>query len=691
MNPRPPLIRCFRAWLFILAISSSSLPAAITVPPFFSDGMVLQRDGTTPIWGTAVPGEHITAELDGHSVSAIADGNGHWTTAFKGLAAGGPFTLTIKGTSATVTISNVLVGDLWLCAGEVNMASSLGDMGAMAKDDIATANDPDLRWFCPKSTISGDPYQGELWRETTPAAMVTNSAVAFYFARRLRQNIHVPVGIIVATSQFAPLQTWLSPEALNGLGLGPEISGVLDAYNHLDTITAKYLSDLSTWEQTSNRQDPGNKGFALGWADPKTDTRDWKRIPNLGDWSTLDIPSGGVVWLRKSIDLPAEAAGKDISLNIGFLSNEGKEFGNVLGTVYFNNHLVGSLGDCLKHVYVSHDQPPSKVPGKLVVAGTNVIAVRFFTQEPKAHWKKTTLRFDAADKIAWPSLTPDWIAKVEAQLPPQPPEAADSRPIPPSAPSELGLPSLFYNLMLKPIEGYGIRGVIWYQGEADTETFLGDVPSILKNYPPGYYRKLLPAFIADLRRLWNQPDLPFYFVQMAPLHGHYKFTGQPMKCDGPPLRESQLLTWQTVPNTGMVVSIDLGDGKLIPPNKKPFGERLALVAMANAYGQRIDFSGPIYDSMAVEGNKIRLKFKYIGGGLMASNGPLKDFAIAGADEHFVWGDAVIDGDSVVVSSPSIAAPVAVRYGWLDTPLDCHLYNKAGLPASPFRTDDWPLP
>ena len=312
-----------------------------------------------------------------------------------------------------------------------------------------------------------------------------------------------------------------------------------------------------------------------------------------------------------------------------------------------------------------------------------------FTQEQKARWKKTDLRFDTAEKTAWPAQTHDWIAKVEAKLPPLPTEAAASRPSPPGFPFQTGLPSLYYNLMLKPIVGYGIKGLAWYQGEADTETFVGDMPSILRNYPPVYYRKLLSAFIAEVRQLWHQADLPFYFVQMAPLHGHYKFSGQPIKCDGPPLRESQLKTWQTVPNTGMVVSIDLGDGKLIPPNKKPFGERLALVALANTYGQNVAFSGPIYDSMTVEGNKIRLKFKYTGSGLVAQNGSLADFAIAGTDQKFAWGDAVIDGDTVVVSSPSTASPVAVRYGWLDEPLDCHLFNKEGLPASPFRTDDWP--
>jgi sialate O-acetylesterase len=666
-----------------------TLHAAIKLPPFFSNGMVLQRDGAASIWGTAGSGEAITAEIEGQTTSATSDAKGDWSIAFKGLAAGGPFTLTIKDGAETVTLTDVLVGDVWLCAGEINMASTLGDMGALATDDVASANDPQLRWFCPKSMVSGDPYQGKAWTDTTPATVSVNSAVAYYFARDLRKKINVPVGLIVVTSQYTPLQTWISPDGLDSLGLGPEITSVFNDYNNLDAATTKYLSDLSDWEKAYNRQDPGNNGFAQGWADPKTDTNDWKKISNLGDWPSLGVPNGGVIWVRKSIDLPASAAGQGISLGVGILSNEGKEFGNVLGTVYFNGQKVGTLGDCLRHIYASHDQPPSKVPRSLVVAGTNVIAIRFFSQEPKAHWKKTDLRFDNGDKTEWPTLTPDWLGKVEAQLPPQPPDAAASRPVAPSAPAQLGLPSYFYNLMLKPIKGFGIKGVIWFQGEADTETFIGDVPSILKNYPPVYYRKLLPAFIADLRQLWHQSDLPFYFVQIVPLHGHVKPTGQPQNCDTPPLRESQLVTWQTVPNTGMVVGIDLGNGSLTPPNKKPFGERLALVALANAYGQKIDSSGPIYDSMSIEGNKIRLKFNYVNGGLIAQNGPLVDFAIAGADRKFVWGDAAIDGDTVVVSSPAVPTPVAVRYGWLDTAVDCHLYNKAGLPASPFRTDTWP--
>jgi sialate O-acetylesterase len=403
------------------------------------------------------------------------------------------------------------------------------------------------------------------------------------------------------------------------------------------------------------------------------------------------LSNGGVVWARKTIDVPAETAGTDAVVTVGMLRNEGKEFGNLLGTVYFNNHEVGSVGRLLRHSYSAPDPPEVKVPGSFIVAGTNVIAVRFFTQKAKAPFTKTDFVFKSVDrKKPVPTITSDCIAKVESELPALPADAAASRPVTPPSPPKVRLTSFFYDTMLNRVVGYGIKGVIWYQGEANTENFGGAPPSALGNYPPFSYRKLLPALISDWRSLWKQGDLPFYIVQLPNTNTHNKPTGQPERSDWAVLRESQLLTWETVPHTGMVVTIDTGTGDLHPPNKQPVGERMALVADAQTYGEKVEFSGPIYDSMSVEGNKIRLKFKYADSGLVAKKEPLKEFAIAGADKKFVWGDATIDGATILVSSPDVSAPAAVRYAWLDNPTDCSLYNKAGLPASPFRTDDWPL-
>ena len=684
-----------RLVLFGMALAFP-LRAEITLPTFFSNGMVLQRDTSAPIWGTASPGEAITVQLNGQTASATADDKGNWSAAFKGLAAGGPFTLDIKGGSDAVSFSDVYVGDVWLCSGQSNMAYNLGQMGALAAPDMATANDPQFRWFVPANFIVEDPYKNHIWMGTTPTTISGDSAVAFYFGRSLRQKISVPVGILEVAFPGSAIEGWITPEGFDTLGMGPEEKALADEYNSLDTVTPKFLSDLDAWEKTSNRGDPGDKEFAQGWADPKTDTSDWKSIPNLADWSSLGIPNGGVIWIRKSIEMPADAAGKDFSVTIGDLRNGGKEFGNLIGTVYFNNQEVGTIGDSLKHIYTAPEDSTVKVPGNLVAAGTNVIAVRIFTQKAKAPYNKTNLEISPVDKKKTEvpaTITPDWLAKVAAQLPPEPPEAAASRPVCPPSPPQVRLPSFFYNFMLKQVVGYGIKGVIWYQGEANTANFPGAPPSVLGNYPPVSYRKLLPALIADWRRLWKQDDLPFYIIQLPNTNSDNRPQpdASPGKSDWAALRESQLLTAQTVPNTGLVVAIDIGNGNLHPPNKKPIGERATLLALANAYGQKITFSGPIYDSMTVEGDKIRIKFKYVGGGLAAKNGILKEFAIAGDDHKFVWADAVIDGDTVLVSSPSVTAPAAVRYAWADDPLECNLYNTDGLPASPFRTDDWPLP
>lgn len=252
----------------------------------------------------------------------------------------------------------------------------------------------------------------------------------------------------------------------------------------------------------------------------------------------------------------------------------------------------------------------------------------------------------------------------------------EGRPVPaaPQKPDAPGWkPTVLYNAMIAPIVPYAIAGVIWYQGESNADNAV-------------LYRKQFPAMIKNWREDWSQGDFPFLFVQLA---NFMKREDQPSDPDWAWLRESQTMTLST-PKTGMAVIIDIGDSKDIhPKNKADVGKRLALAARSVAYGQKIVYSGPMVDSMKVEGGKVRLTFKHIGGGLVGKGGQtLKGFAIAGTDRKFVWADAKIDGDTVVVSSGTVAQPVAVRYAWANDP-ECNLYNKEGLPASPFRTDDWP--
>jgi sialate O-acetylesterase len=235
-------------------------------------------------------------------------------------------------------------------------------------------------------------------------------------------------------------------------------------------------------------------------------------------------------------------------------------------------------------------------------------------------------------------------------------------------------PSVLFNSMINPLLPYAIRGAIWYQGESN----VGRAEQ---------YAKLFPTMIADWRKAWGQGDFPFLFVQLAP----YAYNKQADTLQLPELWEAQLKTLTASPNTGMCVTTDIATTNDIhPPNKQDVGQRLALWALANTYGKDIVFSGPLYESMAVEGSKIRIKFKHSDGGLAAhGDKPLSHFTIAGEDQKFVPATAEIDGESVVVSSPDVAKPVAVRFGWSDT-AEPNLFNKAGLPASPFRTDEFPM-
>ncbi len=276
-------------------------------------------------------------------------------------------------------------------------------------------------------------------------------------------------------------------------------------------------------------------------------------------------------------------------------------------------------------------------------------------------WNETTGKAYQETLKAWNEATAK--AKKDGQPLPPKPVPSSPQPKPPASPDGgPGDPASLYNGMLAPIIPYGIKGAIWYQGESNAKN-------------SKQYRTLFPAMIADWRARWKQGAFPFFFVQIAP------FNGQP-----PEIREAQFLTLSKVENTAMAVTTDVGDAKDIhPKQKEPVGQRLALAARALTYGEKIEYSGPLYDSMTAKGGSLILNFKHVGGGLVAKDGELKGFTIAGADKKFVPAQAKIHGATVVVAAEGVAAPKAVRYGWENVP-DVNLFNKEGLPASPFRTD-----
>jgi len=639
--------------------------AEVRVPAIIGDNMVLQQGRKVRLWGTAQPGESVKVSFAGQSVHATADTQGHWQVFLSSLQAGGPSALTIAGTN-TLTFKNVLVGDVWICSGQSNMEFPLVNANGGA-EAVAQANYPEIHLFTVQKKTATSPLddmQGH-WVVTTPDQVGQFSAVGYFFGREIYQRLKIPLGLIHTSWGGTPAEAWTSHEALLS---APDLKPILDRYQKsleaLPQRQQEYERALAEWEQKNIYSDPGNKGEALGYADPSFGTADWKQMNLPQFMETAGLRIDGAVWFRKEIDLPADWAGKELALNLTPIDD--------FDVTYFNGTRVGSTGIETPNSYMVPRH--YKVPGALVHAGRNVIAVRVFDRAGEGGFGGSSpmslLPVGASDAGAI-SLAGSWSYKIELGLEPKNPDWGSRPELP--GPANQNSPSVLYNAMIAPLVPFAIRGAIWYQGESNAG----------RAYQ---YRLLFPTMIRDWRSRWSQGDFPFYFVQLANWKPR---NAEPVESEWAELREAQTLTL-TQPHTGMAVIIDIGDTNDIHPrNKLDVGKRLANWALAETYHQKLELSGPLYDSFAIEHEMVRLKFKHLGGGLKtADGGPPKGFAIAGADHKFVWAEARIEGDTMVVWSKDVAHPVAVRYAWADNPL-CNLFSAAGLPASPFRTDDWP--
>ena len=499
-------------WCVFGLLAAVSAGAAVTVPSVIGDHMLVQQGIRIPVWGKADPGEQVTVTLGDDTAEAVADDDGRWLVSLPKQKAGGPLDMTISGKDGGLTVSDILVGEVWVCSGQSNMQFGLASSNN-AEAEIAAAKYPEMRLFTVERTVATEAQEDctGSWSVCSPETVAGFSAVGYFFGRELHTTLGVPVGLIHTSWGGTPAESWTTQSTLE--------------------------------------------------SDPDF-------TPMLERWANIEK------------DYPAAKAAHDAAM---------------------------------------------------------------------AEWQA------AAEK-----------AKAEGKPEPQKPPA-------PMDPMHAHRPAGLYNAMIAPLIPYAIQGAIWYQGESNAS----------RAYQ---YRKLFPAMIEDWRRAWDQGAFPFLFVQLA----NWRETkADPEPSDWAELREAQVITLG-LKNTGMAVIIDIGDAKDIHPrNKQDVGKRLALNALANTYGKRIPYSGPIYKSMKAKGDTVEIKFTRTDGGLVAKDGgALQGFAIAGEDQKFVWADAVIEGEKVVVSADGIEAPVAVRYAWADNPI-CNLHNGAGLPASPFRTDDWP--
>ena len=669
--------------LATLLFPSGLLRADVTLPAIFSDHMVLKKTARVPVWGKADPGEEITLVLAEQTAKTRAGDDGKWTASLDLSKTGpGPFEMTVRGKNE-IKISDVLVGEVWLASGQSNMEWPLIQTRDAEKEIAASAN-PQLRQFTVTRATSADPLTDVkgAWKVASPETAGAFSAVAYFFGKKLQAELKMPVGIIQSSWGGTPSEAWTSTEALDTVpdlkAARERIQGRAKAY---PVQKQAFVDAFGAWLKDNAREDRP-VADAAAFAATGISTEGWIPLTLPGRLAAAGLPDAGAVWLRREIDVPAPVPNQKLRLNLGAI--------DAFDSVYWNGRLLTQLtyqeypGTGFVRQNATYDVPPD-----LVKQGKNTLAIRVYQPVTAANFPTVP----KADALA---LDTGWLAKAEFALPTLDAEKIAAAPkAPPNPVAPHNTASFLFNAMINPLVPYAISGVIWYQGESNAGR-------------AWQYRTAFPLLITDWRSRWKQGDFPFYFCQLA---NYLPKKDLPGDSGWAELREAQSQTL-ALPKTGQAVLIDIGEEKDIHPrNKKDVGERLALIALASDYGKEIPFSGPVFKSAEIAGDKIRLTFNGTASGLVATalpathdvktiahetaplvrNSPgseLEGFAICGQDRNWVWAQAKIEGQSVVVWSDKVPAPVAVRYAWADNPT-ANLYNAAVLPASPFRTDDFP--
>jgi sialate O-acetylesterase len=612
--------------------------------------MVLQRDAPIPMWGWATPQSTITVTLAGRTERGVADAAGAWHMQVPALPAGGPHVLTVSSDGATLTIRDVLVGDVWLASGQSNMEWPLSaTTGGVAH--AATVRDAQLREFAVPRGWSMTPEQdleGGAWASADPQRVERFSAVAYYFARDLRASLGVPIGIIHTSWGGSNIETWMSREAL---ALSDSAWNAIVERDRAREATLRDVLRARIGELPT--ADGGLVDGRAIWADPALDDASWDSVPVPSLWEQAGFAGlDGVAWYRTSFSLTEPESRQEVRIALGRIDDD--------EITWVNGAEVGrTRGYAQPRVYT--------VPASALRPGRNNVTVRVVDGGGGGGMYGDALQFYIEIGPTRRSLAGTWRFKV------------GSVSFQPDGQRINKIPTVLYNRMLHPLQRYPIKGVIWYQGESNANS----------DEQAGAYRALFTELIRSWRREWRGTarEFPFLWVQL-PNFGAVD-TVPPARAAWATLRESQAAALR-LPHTGQAVTIDAGDpGDIHPRDKEPVGQRLARVARRVAYGEAVLASGPTYRRHTIRNGRVTIEFGDIGSGLESRSGSaVRGFAIAGADGRWVWADARIDGDRVIVSSASVPQPVAVRYAWSNSPDRPGLYNREGLPAAPFRTDDW---
>lgn len=625
--------------------------------------MVLQREARVPIWGWAAPESPVTVTFAGQKKKVVVNSNGRWEVFLDPIPAGGPFTLKVEG-EGRIVVRDVLVGDVYLCSGQSNMEMKVSGCRD-AEKEIAAAQYPEIRQYGVPLIASQTPQEiiGGEWKVCSPKTAGGFSGTAYYFARYLHRELGVPIGLVVSAFGGTVVETWVSEEAyLSEPRMRPLLEKSKIALKNAAKDLKQHVQAVIDWQKTVGMEDPGNKGYEKGWADLEHPLTGWKTMRLPAYWEQHGLAIDGAVWFRKEVNIPKEWKGKNLTLHLGMVDD--------FDTTYFNGEKVGATGRERLNAYTVRRS--YTIPARLVRTGRNVIAVRVYDHYGNGGMPgpQNEMRLErAGDKYgAVIPLAGDWQYQVELAIPPK--KGFPSPPTQAFSPEHQNLPCNLYRGMIAPLIPYAFRGVIWYQGEANSRVGNGNGPGVGN---PEDYKILFPLMIQDWRRRWGQ-DLPFFFVQLA-------------CCEVPQfwpvLREAQLAALN-LPATGVALAIDIGDAKDIhAKNKQDVGLRLALQALKTVYGKKVISSGPKALASVREGKQVRVSFEGTEGGLRTTNGKTVTgfFLIQGKKQ--VPARAKIERRDVILSAPGITKPTAVSYGWENVPV-INLTNDSGLPTRPFH-------
>lgn len=643
------------------------------LPSLIGNNMVLQQKSNVNIWGKANPGQKVRISASWNASSTAKAGeDGKWITRIATPEAGGPYTMTITSKDTRHTINNILIGEVWFCSGQSNMEMPLAgwppkDTIMYSAKTIASASIPEIHLFIIQKKVANEPLEDctGKWEVCSPESVNQFSATAFFFGKKLNEELRIPVGLIESAWGGTPSEAWTSSGALEGAG---EYVQDIKAIKESASIQSDYQKWLDSHRQVNLSAEGDNLFKNLDFGDEEIssagyDDSSWPAIKLPAQFETVTGDFDGVVWFRKKIDIPAGMKGKDLVLSLGPIDD--------MDRTYFNGKLVGSTEESNKWQLERN----YSIPKDIVKEGSNFIAVRVIDPQGgggiygKPELMKLSAKAGGKDQV---TLAGDWrfepvaeyignkfyvfdIKRNEFQ------NAKRPKPIGPNSPTSL------FNGMVYPAVNYQIKGAIWYQGEANVGR-------------ADQYSKIFPLMINDWRNSWGIKDFPFYFVQIAP----YVYSGVD-STESAYLREAQTRALE-LPNTGMAVTLDIATVMNIhPPFKKEVGDRLANLALAKDYGKNVRFSGPVYKSMKTEGKIIKISFDNITGNLTARDNKPAEFEIAGKDGKYVKAESKIEGNEVWVSSPKISEPVSVRYCWHNGSV-ASLFDSDGTAVRQFRTD-----